>query len=89
MIVKELKSVELATDEDIHATKTVAEDSRLLTASRSNDSYLLTGSSSMGKLREMVQVTTCSCMPANASFVRLTDREHSSCGQNCAIKFTS
>ncbi|CAK9859860.1 unnamed protein product [Sphagnum jensenii] len=60
MIVKELKTVELATDEDIHATKTIAEDSRLLTASQSNESYLLTGSSSMGKLPEMVQVTTCS-----------------------------
>jgi hypothetical protein len=89
MIVKELKAVELATDEDIHATKTIAEDSRLLTASQSNESYLLTRSSSMGKLPEMVQVTTCSCMPANARFVRLTDREHSNCGQNCAIKFTS
>jgi hypothetical protein len=89
MIVKELKAMELATDEDIHTTKTKAEDSRLLTPSQSNDSYLLTGSSSMGKLPEMVQVTTCSCMPANASFVRLTHRDHSSCGQNCAIKFTS
>ncbi|CAM6041315.1 unnamed protein product [Sphagnum compactum] len=60
MIVKELKAMELATDEDIHVSKTIAEDSRLLTASQSNDSYLLTGSSSMGKLPEMVQVTTCS-----------------------------